>query len=755
MILRKTSLDPLELAVEETLFHLGNGYLGIRGNFEEGYPDIVPTIRGSYINGFHDTVQVHYEEKLYGFPEVAQRMVNLPDAQTLKLRINGEVFSMFEGEVLEYERYLDTELGHSVRQIRWKSPQGKVSKIIFLRMVSFLRKELFFTICEVIPEEGGLVEMESGINCAVTNYTNPSDPRVASTPIKHIWYDNAELLHDGGLVRCHTGSSGLHLAICQRHVHSPVGKVRSKQTENGFVTKTKVELPPGGVARLEKYTVFADSRRVADPGLEVLLAIEPCLQAGSEDLLHEQAGYLKNFWKASRVQIEGSEEANEGMAFNLFGLLQSAGRDAISNVAAKGLSGEGYEGHYFWDTEVYIFPFFLYTQPNMARRLLDYRYGILDGARQHAHNMGHNKGALYPWRTITGSECSTYFPAGSAQYHITGDVANACMQYYIMTGDLPYMAEKGAEILLETARLWLDAGHYDRQGRFCIDSVTGPDEYTCIVNNNYYTNIVAAHNLRNAVEIYDALKEKEWHLPVADRIDFEEDELAEFTRAAEAIHLPYDEKLGIHCQDDSFLDKPMWDFEKTSKSKYPLLLHYHPLYLYRHQVCKQADTVLAHMLYGEDVEKEIVRRSFEYYEKITTHDSSLSKCVFSIMAARLGMKEKAFHYYHSTLRTDLDNTHGNTMQGIHTANMGGAYLALVLGFAGMRVQDDHLRFDFTLPDDWQGFQFNLWFKGSLLRITAEHKDAHIQLVMGSAVSVQVEGKVYSIDGIHSFQGVVK
>ena len=742
MKLIKTKLDRDSLAVEETLFHTANGYLGVRGCFEEGYPADVQTIRGTYINGFYDTVELSYPERLYGFPTQSQRLINLPDVQTIRLYLDNEEFSIFRGNLLTYKRVLDMDSGVTERHIRWKSPCKKNILIHITRMASFERPELFLTKYTMESVDyRGRVRFVGGINCAVKNFADSNDPRVASEQLQHIHLDSAEIIDDMSLVKCSTAKSGLELAICQQFV--ACGDVKSITYEDGIHTTISADVKPGEIITFNKYTVMSDSRRHENPSEHALKILNDCVHTGSKALLIEQQSFLKKFWAASKVKLLGAKEINESLDFNIYQLLQSAGRDAIGSVASKGISGEGYEGHYFWDTEIYIFPFFLYTHPDIARALLDFRYNTLSGARNHARIMGHTKGALYPWRTISGSECSSFFPAGSAQYHLTGDVAYSFLQYYYATGDIDYMASHAAEVLIETARLWLDTGNYDRDGIFHIHSVTGPDEYTCCVSDNYYTNLSAQYNLRGAVEVYNRLKEVGLNDTAAARTNFDENELAAFTKAADAMFLPYDEKLGIYAQDSTFLDKPVWDVAATPKEKFPLLLHYHPLYLYRFQVCKQADTVLAHFLFEEGISEDDIRHSYVYYDKITTHDSSLSGCIYGIMASRLGMTQKAYDYFVNTVRCDLDDLHGNTKDGLHVANLGGTWLSVVFGFAGMRLYKDGLHFRFSLPEEWKGYSFRIHYRGRLLKINVTRESTEIKskilLESGSKLTVFVDG----------------
>jgi len=738
MKLTRTKWDAKSLALDETLFHTANGYLGVRGCFEEGCPEGTATIRGCYINGVYDTVPLSYPERLFGFPEEAQRLVNLPDVQTMRLFLDGEEFSLFGGgDVLAYERVLDTDSGTVSRKIRWKSPKGATVDIEITRVASFVRQELFLTLYSVTSVDfDGEIELISSVDCNVSNFVDASDPRVASERLRHIFPKTAKFSRGVGVVECRTGVSDICIAICQQHCISRDADINTSVVDSGIETRIKTRLQPTDGFLVEKFTTLSDSRRQENPRTYAREVLADAVATGSEELLQEQSDFLADFWRGAKVEINGCSKLQDGMEFNMYQLLQSAGHDSITSVASKGISGEGYEGHYFWDTEIYIFPFFLYTRPQIAKNLLGFRYNTLDGARAHAAIMGHTRGALYPWRTISGSECSSFFPAGSAQYHLTGDVAHAFMQYYYATGDMDFMAAKGLEVLIETARLWLDAGNFGADGKFHIHSVTGPDEYTCCVSDNYYTNRCAQHNLWGAVEIYNLLKDagRLGQLKIA----FDEQELADFTYAADEMFLPYDNDLGIHAQDSSFLQKPVWDLAATPKEKFPLLLHYHPLYLYRYQVCKQADTVLAHFLFEDGVTDDIMRRSYEYYDKITTHDSSLSGCVFGIMASRLGLGEKAYEYFVDTVCGDLDNIHGNTRDGLHVANLGGAWLAVVCGFAGLRLRNDGLYFRFTLPREWDAYSFHVRYRGSLLKVTVNRQGGGVELISGAAVPVIIE-----------------
>lgn len=770
------SLNNDDLMLNETVFHNANGYIGIRGNLEEGYPAGYDTIRGSYINGFYNISEMKQAEKLYGMAEEKQTMVNVADTQSILLQLGEETFSMFQGTVLESKRLLDMEHGFTSRVIKWRSPKGKEAEIIIKRMTSFYQLSLFTIEYSVKALNfSGDIRFISGHKGNVLNYSNPGDPRVAGESFVHILPEKMAIENQTSYITSRTSKSGLYICTGVTNLLSKegtstdtspctnadtnayksagtnanistdtcIGTCTMKKEEESIDAVIDSAIQMGEIVTLTKYTVFADTIRYADCKAGAEGEMKKALSLSLNELYDRQRIYLNSYWKNSFVRIDGDDELSLAVNYNLYQLMQSVGKDEHCNIAAKGLSGEGYEGHYFWDTEMYILPYFILTNPDIARNLLEYRYKILDLARENAKLLGHKKGALYPWRTIMGKECSGYFPSGSAQYHINGDIAYAVTSYYLATKDMDFIAEKGGEIIFETARLWMDAGCFYKD-QFRINEVTGPDEYTCLVNNNYYTNASAKYNLEWAVKFYHLLIKEEKLAPIVDKIGIREEEIKEFEKAADQMYLPYDEELKINPQDDSFLEKKVWDFAHTPKENYPLLLHYHPMYLYRHQVCKQADTVLAHFIFEDFQPVEIIRKSYEYYEKITTHDSSLSACIFSIMASKLGYVDKAYDYFGDSAMLDLYNTHQNSKDGIHTANMGGNYMAIVYGFGGLRLKEKGLYFAPKLPKEWKGYEFKIIYEGSHMEVKVTKENIIFTLLKGEAKNIYVNDKPYEL-----------
>ena len=742
----ETAFDIGSNFLDETIFALGNGYIGLRGAHEEGFSGPPSTsLDGTYLNGFHEWETIHYPENAYGLARRNEFMLNVPNGKRIELWIGDERFDLLQGIVLNYRRFVDFRDGIVTRVLEWESPQRQRIAIISERLVPLQHKHLFAIRYQVKPINfTGQVRLVSVLDGKVKNVEAGDDPRIGSTasgPALHL--TDAVQSEDFSALVHRTHNSGLMLVSAIDNVISHDGIFTRMLTRDDqrveHVYEAMVE--EAQTFALTKFGAYFSSRDYPEHELleRAKAELVKAKTLGFDALCAEQQAALSDFWRRADVEIAGDNALQQGIRFNQYHLLQSVGRDGKTNIAAKGITGEGYEGHTFWDTEVYILPFFLYNKPEIAKKLIEYRYHGLPKARDRARQMAHPKGALFPWRTIAGEECSSYFPAGTAQYHINADIAYAVKLYVETTGDNAFLLARGAEIVLDTARIWMDLGHYETTGdgeRFCINGVTGPDEYTAIVNNNYYTNAMAQRHLQYAADVAERLRKEHPHAfhRIADVIDLDTDEPAEWRRAAQRMYLPYDENRGVHPQDDTFLRKKVWNFAETPKEKYPLLLHYHPLVIYRHQVCKQADVVLAMLLLGDSVSVEDKRRNFDYYEAVTTHDSSLSTCIFSIIAAEVGYADKAYDYFMETARLDLDDTHGNTCHGVHTAAMAGTWLCVAYGFAGMRNYDGQLRFAPTLPKRWTHYQFQVHVRGRLLQVRVDADEVQYRLLDGEPIT---------------------
>jgi beta-phosphoglucomutase len=746
--IRETSPEHAQAARFETIFSLGNGALGMRGNFEEGFPGGVV---GTYLNGFYEETPIIYGEIAYGYARNRQVMLNVADGKSIRLRIGSEPFDLSTGTLLSYERLLDMQRGLLQRSVRWRSPAGAVVALETRRLVC-----LFEPHTAAIQWEARLLEgtasltVESSIEGSVTNRASGTDPRVGAH-FDHPPLSTArrEAQDTRGLLLQKTRNTKLALACAMEHVlegaRPALVRADSDSTDRVSIL-FQTDSAPGAGIRFTKYLAYCSSRQDASIPCDQRArdAVSASSQRGFAALMDEQRKELDRFWHGADVEIDGDLLLQQGLRFNLFSLLQSAGRDGRTSIAAKGLSGEGYEGHYFWDTEIYVLPFFTWTRPEIARALLRFRIGILDKARARAQEMN-QRGALFPWRTIGGEETSPYYPAGTAQYHIDADIAHALRTYLEATGDRALLGDGGAELLFETARLWADLGWYNprKGGAFCINEVTGPDEYTALVNNNLYTNLMARENLELAVETARRMRsETPAELDrVARAIGLEEAEVEAWERAAGAMYVPFDAGTGVHLQDDAFLDRPRWDFEHTPEGHFPLMLHYHPLVIYRHQALKQPDVVLAQVLLGHRFSLAEKKRNFDFYDPLTTGDSSLSPCIQSVAAAELGYLDQASSYFARTARMDLDDVNGNVADGLHTAAMAGTWISVVYGFAGLRDcslrgPEGCLSFSPRLPPHWSRLRFRLKVRDSLLQVTVTRGAAVYLVLEGSPLVIR-------------------
>jgi alpha,alpha-trehalose phosphorylase len=739
--------DKRFLAQNETFFSIGNGYLGMRGNFEEGAPVFQS---GTFVNGFHETWPIIYGEEAYGFAKTGQTMLNLPDSTIIKLYVDDEPFYLPTANLLDYERVLDMQSGTLDRRILWEMPSGKQVLITSQRLVSFQHRHLAAIRYEVtVLNAETPVVISSEIIADQENQAGDNDPRQAKGFKDRVLITNGHYLDDYRIVFDYvTKNSNMTLACGVDHMIETRCNFSCKtgNSDGSGEVVFSVEAKPGVPICLTKVMAYHTSRRVPSSELRAraLRSLDRALGDGFEKLLHGQRQYMDDFWRRSDIYIDaGHPRAQQCIRFNLYHILQAAARSEGAGIAAKGLTGQTYEGHYFWDAEIYVLPFLIYTAPQVARNLLKFRYSMLEKARQRAREVN-QKGVLFPWRTINGEEASAYYAAGTAQYHINADIMYALKKYVDVTGDEKFLHEVGAEMLVETARFWCDLGFFTdgNKPKFQIHGVTGPDEYNAIVNNNTYTNLMARHNLRFAAATVTALQKKnpDQFTVLVHNTKLDLKEIEEWQRAADCMYIPFNEELGINPQDDSFLEKKKWDLENTPADKFPLLLFHHPLVIYRHQVIKQADVVLAMLLLGQEFSPEQKKRNFDYYDPLTTGDSSLSVCIQSILATELGYMDKALDYYRYAILMDLSDVGGNVKDGAHIASMGGTWMGLVYGFAGMRDDDGCLSFNPRLPQATKRLRFSLITRGQVLELDITHESVTYLLKSGPGLTIRHLGK---------------
>ncbi len=729
----ETAHNADDLGHTETLFGLANGYIGMRANPEEGRD---AHSHGTYLNGYHETWDIQHAEDAFGFARTGQTIVNVPDAKLIKLYVDDEPLLLSNADLPEYERSLDFETGVLRRELVWATPSGKRVHVTSSRMLSFEHRHLAVMVFEVtLPDDSAPVAISSQLlnrQDGTDEYFVKSaalgeggDPRQASNLEHRVLEPKLQRRADDEVVLGYrAASSGMTVATGARHLIDAPASATIETEVGDDLAKTVVScsLQPGEVVRITKLVAYHSSTGVPANELSdrCTRTLERAEEQGVEAIEAAQREHLDAFWHTGDIEIGGDDRHQQAIRWNLFQLAQVSACANEQGIPAKGLSGGGYDGHYFWDTETYVVPFLAHTTPRAARKVLRFRWKTLDRARLRATEMNLD-GALFPWRTINGDECSAYYAAGTAQYHIDAAVAYAIERYMTATADLDYLAAEGAEILIETARMWADLGFYGADERFHIHGVTGPDEYTTVVNDNTYTNVMASANMAYAVEALGLL-EVARPTEVAQlcrRTGVTPEEIAFWKAAADAIFVPFDEDLAIHPQDANFLELEQWPWEEVPADKYPLLLNFHPLVIYRHQVLKQADVVLATLLRPGRFTDEERRRNFAYYDPITTGDSSLSAGVQAAAAALAGREELAWTYFQQALYLDLHDSHHNTADGVHIAASGGVWNAIVAGFLGFVDDGRTIRFAPNVPAELGALSTRLLVRGLRLRIEAE------------------------------------
>jgi alpha,alpha-trehalose phosphorylase len=738
----------------ETVFSLGNGFVGVRGSFEEGRPALSP---GTFVNGFHETWPIVHPEAAPGLARKGQTIVNVPDATMLKLYVDDEPLYLPTARLDEYARVLDMRAGTLSRELVWATNAGKHVRVRTQRMVSMEHRHVVAMTYEVTMLDH---PAPVAISSLVVNRQDarpsdnlpeyqPPDPRLATVLPRPVLNGRAaELAGQRILLGYQTTNSRMTLGVGVDHVidaASPYVVAGSADADTSEIIITADALP-GVPIRITKYATYQSSRSVPAPELvdRCRRTLDRAVRDGFDSLVTSQRANLDRFWDRADVRVNtrlSPVRHQQAIRWNLYQVAQASWRAEGAGIAAKGLTGQAYEGHYFWDTEIYVLPFLSYTKPRIAGNVLRFRHSMLDRARERASELS-QRGALFPWRTINGEEASSNFQQGTAQYHINADIAYAIRQYASVVGDARLLGGMGAEVLVETARLWADLGFYGTDEKFHIHGVTGPDEYTTVVNDNCYTNLMARLNLNYAAATLRRLREErpDDYTAIVHEVALQPGEIESWERAAAAMHVPFDAQRGIHPQDDAFLSREIWDLDGTPREKFPLLLHYHPLVIYRHQVLKQADIVLAMFLLGNEFSEEQKRRNFDYYDPLTTGDSSLSACVQSIIAAEIGNERQALEYFEYALLMDLADVAGNASDGVHIASAAGVWSSLVFGFGGVRDFDGRLSFAPNLPRAWSSLEFSLRFRDRQVRVQLTHDEERYGVDEGAPLKVIVRGE---------------
>ncbi|OXY90964.1 glycoside hydrolase family 65 protein [Streptomyces diastatochromogenes] len=736
---RETDLNLDVLAQSESVFALSNGHVGWRGNLDEGEPHGLP---GSYLNGVHEVHPLPYAEAGYGYPESGQTVINVTNGKILRLLVDDEPFDLRYGRLVAHERVLDLRRGVLERTCEWTSPAGSTVRVRSTRLVSLTQRAVAAVAYEVeAVGRRSRVVIQSEL---VANEQLPGsngDPRAAMALQSTLEHED-EFASGNRLRLVHrTRRSGLRVAVAADHVVTGPERTSTRSESGNDVARLTVTsvLEPGQTLRVEKLVAHGWSGTRSLPAMadQVDAALAAAAHDGWQGLLDDQRTYLDDFWSRADVEVDGDEEIQQAVRFALFHVLQAGARAEQRAIPAKGLTGSGYDGHAFWDTEMFVLPVLTHTAPEAVAEALRWRYNTLDEARERAAQLGLG-GAAFPWRTIQGAEGSAYWPAGTAAFHVNADIADAVVRYVEATGDTAFERETGVELLVETARLWRSLGHHDHRGVFHIDGVTGPDEYSAVADDNTYTNLMARQNLLAAADA------AERHPREAERLGVDAEESAVWRDAAESVHIPYNDALGVHEQHAGFTRYQRWDFASTRPDQYPLLLNFPYFDLYRKQVVKQADLVLAMYTCGDRFDDEQVARNFAYYEPLTVRDSSLSACCQAVVAAQAGHLRLAYDYTAEAALMDLQDLEHNTRDGLHIASLAGTWMALVAGFGGLRRDGEGIRFAPRLPERLRRLAFSLQFRGRRLRVEIGADKATYTLLDGEPLTLHHHGEALRV-----------
>jgi alpha,alpha-trehalose phosphorylase len=738
--LREKALDLDLLAQTESVFALSNGHIGWRANLDEGEPHGLP---GSYLNGVYESPPLVSAEAAYDLPASGQVAVNVTNGKLIRLFVDDEAFDVRYGTLRSHERVLDFRSGVLSRRAEWVSPAGGAVRVSSARLVSFTQRAIAAVRYEVEPLDRPVrIALQSELLANEQLPPGVGDPR-HGMDIDHPLMQEFHAAHDQSAVLVHrTARSGLRVGAAMDHlVKGPDVRMESQAFADGAMVSVAAVVAPGQRLSVIKFVAYGWSGERSLHGVrdQVWAALTAARQAGWDGLLADQRGFLDGFWDGADVALDGDAEVQQAVRFGLFHVLQAGARGENRPIPAKGLTGPGYDGHTFWDSESFVLPVLTLTAPDAAASALQWRHDVLPAALDRAAQLG-LAGAAFPWRTIHGEECSGYWPAGTAAFHINADIAHAVIQYIDATGDAEFAKGSGMDLLTHTARLWRSLGHHDATGRFHIDGVTGPDEYSAIADDNVYTNLMARRNLLAAATAAESYQDRARELGIG------AEESAGWRDAAESMYIPYDETLGVHSQAEGFTSHQVWDFAGTPPERYPLLLHYPYFDLYRKQVVKQADLVLAMHLCDTDFTAEQKARNFAYYEPLTVRDSSLSACTQAVIAAETGHLALAFDYLGEAALMDLQDLEHNTRDGVHIASLAGTWLALVCGFAGLRHRDGRVSFAPRLPEGLTRLSFSILFRAQRLRVEVTHSSARYQVDDGNPLEITHHGTSFTLEG---------
>ncbi|AIQ63269.1 Maltose phosphorylase [compost metagenome] len=745
------SFDPMTQEISESVFSLGNGYMGGRANFEEKYSG--HSLQGSYVAGVYypDKTRVGWWKN--GYPEYFAKVLNSTNWIGIDIDIEGTPLDLAACTVTDFRRVLNMQEGYLSRSFTATLEDGKTVKVESIRFVSMTRREIGAIRYSVTP-------LNFSGTITVTPYLDGDVKNKDSNYDEKFWNEVEKNVESGsGYVTLKTKKLDFHVTTAMVYdIHVAGNKLdveaETVDREKYVANIVKVPVKENEQLVIYKYAASVTSRNY---GLGQLVeaakeALQSAREAGFVALLAEQADAWKEKWKESDIIIEGDPSAQQGIRFNIFQLNQTyTGEDDRLNIGPKGFTGEKYGGSTYWDTEAYCVPFYLSTaDSSIARNLLIYRYKHLEKAKENARKLGFTKGALYPMVTMNGEECHNEWEITFEEIHRNGAIAYAIYDYVNYTGDKAYLGQYGLEVLAEISRFWEERVHYvAHKDKYVMLGVTGPNEYENNVNNNWYTNRIAAWTMEYTLEALDYLRQNEQsrYAELVEKLNLQDSETDKWADIIAKMYYPADEEKGIFLQQDGFLDKQIIPVKELAPENLPLNQKWSWDRILRSCYIKQADVLQGLYFLSDRYDLETKKRNFDFYEPITVHESSLSPCIHSILASELGYKEKAYEMYLRTSRLDLDNYNNDTEDGCHTTSMAGTWMSIVHGFGGLRVQNDRLILKPSNPGHWTSYSFKVMFRGSRLQITVTDQSVTVTNETETPAALTIFDKEYTVSGL--------
>ncbi|MBP2001562.1 maltose phosphorylase [Paenibacillus shirakamiensis] len=749
------SFDAIHQEISESVFSIGNGYIGQRANFEEKYSG--PSLQGSYMAGVYypDKTRVGWWKN--GYPDYFAKVLNSTNWIGIDVHVNGSPLDLAACSVTEFRRELNMKEGYLARTAVVKMADGKQLKIASTRFVSIARHEIGAIRYAITPLNfSAPIRLTPYLDGDVKNKDSNYEEKFWNEVSKEVGLCTANLTLKTKKLDFHITSVMTYDIVKngQKLEFTPSTSEKEKYVANDIT----IAAAPNDEIVLYKYVANVTSRNY---GLGQLVeaatkSLNKATTAGFDVLLSEQAAAWADKWKESDIIIEGDVAAQQAIRFNIFQLNQTySGEDDRLNIGPKGFTGEKYGGSTYWDTEAYCVPFYLSTaDSSIARNLLIYRYKHLEKAKENARKLGFSKGALYPMVTMNGEECHNEWEITFEEIHRNGAIAYAIYNYVNYTGDKSYLGQYGLEVLAEISRFWEERVNYaPLKDKYVMLGVTGPNEYENNVNNNWYTNRIAMWTLEYTLEALDYLETNEPHRyeELLDKLKLTTEETAKWKDIITKMYYPEDKELGIFLQQDGFLDKEIIQVKDLKPGNLPINQNWSWDRILRSCFIKQGDVIQGLYFLGDRYDLETKRRNFDFYEPLTVHESSLSPCLHSILACELGYQEKAYEMYLRTSRLDLDNYNNDTEDGCHTTSMAGTWMSVVHGFGGLRVQNDELILKPFIPGRWTSFSFKVMFRGARLKVHVSEQSVTVFNETEIPAAIRIHNRDYSVGSLGMIQ----